>query len=64
MIRNNIMVYIKNITDATLTMFNEQAGKVISVGNKESYVKFRIKNKNYIEFIPNEKMKPFAIHSV
>ena len=58
------MVHIKNLTDAALSMFNEHAGKVISAGKKESYVKFRINNRNYIEFIPNEKMKPFAAYIV
>lgn len=59
-IRINVMVHIKNLTDAALSMFNEKPGKVISVGKKESYVRFHFGNKTYFEFIPNKNMKLFA----
>ena len=60
----NIMVHIKNLTDTALSMFNEKAGKVISAGSKESYVRFHINNKTFFEFIPNANMKPFQQPSV
>ena len=63
-IRNNIMVHIKSLTDATLSLFEDKSGMVISTGSKESYVKFRINNKTYFEFIPNRNMKPFAAYIV
>lgn len=60
----NIMVYAKNIKDVALAMYNEKPGKVISNGKKESYVRFFINNKVYIEFIPNINLKPFGGLSV
>ena len=59
-IRNNIMVHVRNLTDATLAIFENRSGMVISTGSKESYVKFHIDGKTLIEFIPNSNMKIFA----
>ena len=59
-IRNNIMVHVRNLTDAALSIFENRSGKIISVGSNESYVKFHIEGKTLIEFIPNSNMKVFA----
>ena len=63
-IRMNVMAQIKNVTDTALLMFNNQCGKIISVGKTESYVRFWLNNKVYVEFIPNNNLKPFRSVSV
>lgn len=61
---NNIMVFIKDLNDATLAMFNEKPAQVFSAGKTTSIVRCRINDRNYFEFIPNENLKPFAKQSV
>ena len=58
-LQNNLTVFVNTISDLALAMYSKKVGILISLGKKESYVKFNIKGKTHFEFIPNNIMHEF-----